>query len=57
MELRARHAVDRRVRIRMREHIALAVLARVDLQCDAIAGSHEVAVHEIAVQAELLDSE
>ncbi len=50
----ARHAVDGRIRIRMREQVALAVLARVDLECDAIARSHEVAVHEIAVQAELL---
>src|ERR1700722_1754247 len=38
----------------MRYHIALAVLAGVDLQRDAIAGTHEVAVDEIAVQAEFL---
>ena len=37
-----------------RKDVTLAVLAGVDLQRDAIARSHEVAVHEIAVQAESL---
>ena len=51
---RARDAVDGRVRIGVSESIGLAVRAGIDLQGDALAGTHEVAVDEVAVEAELL---
>ncbi len=50
----AGHTVDGGVGIRMRERVALAVFAGVDFQRDAIARSHEVAVNEVAVQADAL---
>ena len=51
---RARDAIDGGVGIRVREGVALAVLAGIDLQGDAIPRAKEVAVHEVAVQAEFL---
>ena len=50
----ARHAVDRGVRVRVREAVLLRVAAGDELQRDALARAHEVRVHEAAVQHERL---